>query len=142
MRRLKSQYVDFSRISLYLSAADNKLSTAKKMLAIDEEASYQMAYEAMLKASLGFMLSFGVRPRSLPGHHMTIIEFAEKYLGTEFKSLITMFNRMRRKRHQAIYEVTGFVSATEAERALVTAERYLSAIRHEIRKKNPQLQLL
>lgn len=40
----------------------------KKTLTIDEEAAYQLAYEAMLKGSLGFMLSFGVRPRSLPGH--------------------------------------------------------------------------
>ncbi len=54
----------------------------------------------MLKASLGFMLSFGVRPRSLPGQHVTIIEFAEKHLDSEFENLIAVFDRVRRKRHQ------------------------------------------
>ncbi len=89
----------------------------------------------MLKASLGFMLSFGVRPRSLPGHHMVIIEFAEENLGTEFRNLIALFNRMRRKRHQAIYDVTGLISRLEAEQALATAEEYLVRLRDEIRTK-------
>jgi uncharacterized protein (UPF0332 family) len=92
----------------------------------------------MLKASLGFMLSFGVRPRSLPGHHMVIIEFAEENLGTEFRNLIALFKRMRRKRHQAIYDVTGLISRLEAEQALATAEEYLVKLRDEIRaKKSP-----
>ena len=68
----------------------------------------------MLKGSLGFMLSHGVRPRSLPGHHVTIIEFAEKHLGKEFQSLILMFNRMRRKRHETIYQVSAFISKQES----------------------------
>jgi hypothetical protein len=91
----------------------------------------------MLKASLGFMHSFGVRPRSLPGHHLTIIKFAEEKLGKEFRGLITMFNRMRRKRHQAIYDVAGFISRREAEQALETAERYLTIIQDDIQKRNP-----
>ncbi len=96
----------------------------------------------MLKASLGFMLSFGVRPRSVPGHHVTIIEFAGKYLGMQSKNLIAMFDRMRRKRHQAIYDVTGFISKQEALQALETAEKYLAIVRDEIQKKNPEAKLL
>ena len=96
----------------------------------------------MLKASLGLMLSFGVRPRSLPGHHVTIIEFAGERLGKQFKHLIFMFDRMRRKRNQAIYEVSGFISATEARKALSSADEYINAISDEIQKKNPQIRLL
>jgi uncharacterized protein (UPF0332 family) len=142
MRKLKPQHADFAQISRFLAGAQKKLTAAKRTLEIDEEASYQLAYEAMLKGSLGFMLSFGVRPRSLPGHHVTIIEFAEKHLGREFRSLIAMFDRMRRKRHQAIYDVRGFISKQEAEQALQTAEKYLGIIRKEIEKKNPQARLL
>lgn len=98
MKRLKRQGVDFAQIGRFLAGAEKKLAAAGKTLAIDEEACYQLAYEAMLKASLGFMLSFGYRPRSLPGHHVTIIDFAEKNLGKEFENLILLFNRMRRKR--------------------------------------------
>ncbi len=142
MKRLKPQPLDFGQISRFLRGAEKKLSSAKKILAIDEEASYQLAYEAMLKASLGFMLSFGFRPRSLPGHHITIIAFAERQLGKEFRNLISMFNRMRRKRHAAIYDVSGLISRQEAEQALETAGKYLAAVRDEIEKRNPQARLL
>ncbi len=76
MKRLRPQHIDFNQIKRFVASAEKKLTAAKKTLEIDAEASYQLAYETMLKASLGFMLSFGVRPRSLPGHHVTIIEFA------------------------------------------------------------------
>lgn len=142
MKKLKQQRVDFAQIALFLAGAERKLGAAKKTLTIDEEAAYQLAYEAMLKGSLGFMLSFGVRPRNLLGHHITIIEFAGKRLGKEFRSLISMFNRMRRKRHETIYDVTGLISRHEAEEALKTAEKYLQAIRQEIQKRNPQKKLI
>jgi uncharacterized protein (UPF0332 family) len=142
MRKLKRQQIDFKQVGRFLAGAEKKLAAARKTFSIDEEATYQIAYEAMLKASLGFMLSFGFRPRSLPGHHVTIIEFAEKNHGKEFKSLISMFNRMRRKRHEAIYDVTGLISSREVADALDTAERYIKAIRDEVQKQNPQAKLL
>jgi uncharacterized protein (UPF0332 family) len=142
VKKLKPQQIDFGQIARFLAGAEKKLAAAKKTLEIDEEASYQLAYEAMLKASLGLMLSFGVRPRSLPGHHVTIIEFAGEKLGKEFRGLISMFNRMRRKRNQAIYEVTGLISKDEARQALETAATYLEAIRNEIQKRNPQARLI
>jgi len=132
MRKLRAQPADFDQIGRFVAAAAKKLAAAKKTLAIDEEACYQLAYEAMLKASLGFMLSFGVRPRGLPGHHVTIIEFGREKLGREFEGLMAMFSRMRRKRHQAIYDVAGFISSREAEQALETAKEYLAIIRGEI----------
>jgi len=142
MKKTKPQHADFDQILKFLAGAEKKLGAAKKILALDEEAAYQLAYEAMLKGSLGYMLSFGVRPRSLPGHHITIIDFAEKQLGKEFKSLMAMFNRMRRKRHDTIYDVNAFISKQEAEQALETAAKYLAIIRGEIQKKNPQKGLL
>ena len=137
MKKLKSQQVDFDQVRRFLAGAGKKLTAARKTLEIDEEASYQLAYEAMLKASLGFMLSFGVRPRSLPGHHVTIIEFAGKRLGKSSQKLIAVFDRMRRKRHQALYDVTGFISTQEAKNALEIAEKYLAIIRKETQKRDP-----
>lgn len=137
MKKLKSQQVDFGQVGRFLAGAGKKLTAARKTLEIDEEASYQLAYEAMLKASLGFMLSFGVRPRSLPGHHVTIIEFAGKRLGKGSQKLIAVFDRMRRKRHQALYDVTGFISMQEAKNALEIAEKYLAIIRKETQKRAP-----
>ena len=142
LKKLRPQASDLAQIERFLASAGKKLEAARKTLAIDEEASYQLAYEAMLKASLGFMLSHGFRPRSLPGHHVTIIEFAEQRLGKEFRGLIAMFDRMRRKRHQAIYDVSGFISRLEAEQPLETAKKYLAIIRAAIQTANPQSKLL
>ena len=108
---------------------------------MDEETCYELAYEAMLKASLGLILSHGLRPRSLPGHHVAVIEFAGKHLGEGRKSLIAMFDRMRRKRHAAVYDVTGLITQHEAGQAVATAERYVAIIREELRRSSPHGQL-
>ena len=60
----------------------------------------------------------------------------------QVKSLISMFNRMRRKRHDTIYAVNAFISRGDAEQALATAGKYLAIIRKEIQKSNPQKKLL
>lgn len=141
MKKLKPQEADFEHIKRFIAGAEKKLSAAKKNLAIDEEAAYELAYEAMLKASLGLMLSFGLRPRSLPGHHVAIIEFVAGKLGKEHDAQVSMFDHMRRKRHQAVYDVVGFVSMHEAEEAVASAERYVAVIRDEIGKHDPQARL-
>src|SRR5712664_2824170 len=74
MKKLKPHTVDWVQIERFLASADKKLACAQKILAFDEEARLQQAYEAMLKASLGFMFSHGFRARSQPGHHIAIIE--------------------------------------------------------------------
>src|ERR1700722_11221254 len=76
MKKLKPHTVDWVQIERFLASADKKLASGRKILAFDEEACLQQAYEAMLKASLGLMFSHGVRARSMPGHHIAIIEFA------------------------------------------------------------------
>ena len=67
MKKLKSHKVDWAQIERFLGSADKKLASAQKILAFDEEACLQQAYEAMLRASLGFMFSHGLRARSQPG---------------------------------------------------------------------------
>jgi uncharacterized protein (UPF0332 family) len=127
MRKLKAQPVDWPQIRRFLEGAAKKLNTARRILDIDEEASFQQAYEGMLKASLALMLAHGLRPRSIPGHHVAIIEFVEKKLGKDSRHLIELFDRMRRKRNQALYDVKGFVSKQDAEQALETAAEYLTS---------------
>jgi hypothetical protein len=66
MRKLKRQQIDFKQVGRFLAGAKKKLAAARKTFSIDEEATYQIAYEAMLKASLvlGFRssLSFFLVP--------------------------------------------------------------------------------
>jgi len=91
----------------------------------------------MLKASLGFMFSHGFRARSQPGHHITIIDFVQVRIDKKHARLLTVFDRLRRKRNMALYDDTGFVSHHEAEQALEAARNYLAVIRADITARQP-----
>ena len=132
MKKLQPQKIDWAQIERFLQNAEKKLASAHKILAFDEEASLQQAYEAMLKASLGFMFSYGFRARSQPGHHVAIIEFVEARIDKKHSGLLTVFDRLRRKRNMALYDDTGFVSKHDAEQALEVAREYLGIIRTDI----------
>jgi uncharacterized protein (UPF0332 family) len=132
VKKLKPQKIDWAQIERFLQSAEKKLASAHKILAFDEEACLQQAYEAMLKASLGFMFSHGFRARSQPGHHIAIIEFVQGRIDKRHAGLLTVFDRLRRKRNMALYDDTGFVSRRDAEQALESAREFISVIRADI----------
>jgi uncharacterized protein (UPF0332 family) len=129
LKKVRPHRVDWTQIERFLQSAEKKLASAHKILAFDEEACLQQAYEAMLKASIGFMLSCGFRPRNQLGHHIAIIEFARVRIDKKHAGLITIFDRLRRKRNTALYDDAGFVSHRDAEQALEAARQYLNVIR-------------
>jgi uncharacterized protein (UPF0332 family) len=137
MKKLKPHIVDWLQIERFLASADKKLTSARKILAFDEEACLQQAYEAMLKASLGFMFSHGFRARSQPGHHMAIIDFVRSHIDKRHAGLLVVFDRLRRKRNLALYDDTGFVSKRDAEQALQSARDYLKIVRSDITARKP-----
>ena len=136
MKKLKPHAVDWAQIDRFVASADKKLASARKILAFDEEACLQQAYEAMLKASLGFMFSHGFRARSKPGHHIAIIDFVRSRI-ERHAGLLIVFDRLRRKRNMALYDDTGFVSHRDAEQALESAGDYLKVIRADIAARKP-----
>jgi uncharacterized protein (UPF0332 family) len=137
LKKLKPHIVDWLQIERFLASADKKLTSARKILAFDEEACLQQAYEAMLKASLGFMFSHGFRARSQPGHHMAIIDFVRSHIDKRHAGLLVVFDRLRRKRNLALYDDTGFVSKRDAEQALQSARDYLKIVRSDITARKP-----
>jgi len=137
MKKLKPHTVDWAQIDRFFASADKKLVSAHKILAFDEEACLQQAYEAMLKASLGFMFSYGFRARSQPGHHIAIIDFVRGRIDKKHSALLTVFDRLRRKRNLALCDDTGFVSRHDAEQAVESARQYLEVIRADIAERKP-----
>jgi len=137
VKKLKPQRIDWAQIERFLQSAEKKLASAHKILAFDEEACLQLAYEAMLKASLGFMFSHGFRARSQPGHHIAIIEFVRGRIDKRHGGLLTVFDRLRRKRNMALYDDTGFVSRHDAEQALESARDFIRVIRADIAARKP-----
>jgi hypothetical protein len=91
----------------------------------------------MLKASLGILFSHGSRARSQPGHHIAIIEFVRARLDKKHAGLLTVFDRLRRRRNTALYDDIGFVSRHDAEQALKSARDYLDVIRADIAARKP-----
>jgi len=136
MATTKPQKIDLKQVKRFLADAQKKAAAARKNLAIDEESAYQIAYQAMLKGSLSLMLSHGQRPRAQLGHHVAIIEFARKHLDAKLAPTFALFDRMRRKRNDAFYDIA-IVSDVEAEEAVQTAETFLKAVEADILSRFP-----
>src|ERR1700732_2528119 len=111
MKKLKPHKVDWGQIDRFLASADKKLASAHKILAFDEEACLQQAYEAMLKASLGFMFSHGFRARSYPSHHIAIIDFVRARIDKKHAGLI-MVSTASEERETWLYTTTSGSSRT------------------------------
>ena len=90
----------------------------------------------MIKGSLALMLSHSKRPRKQLGHHIAIIEFARENLAGCAAEMFLLFDRMRRKRNDAFYDIA-LISDTEAHEAVTTAEAYLRSVSIEIDKRTP-----
>ena len=90
----------------------------------------------MPKASLALMLSHGQRPRVQLGHHVAIIEFAQKHLDKTHAALFALFDRMRRKRNEAFYDIA-LIGDEEAVDAVVAAEKYVQIIDKDIQTRFP-----
>jgi len=142
MKVLTNERIDFEQINGFLRSAATKLKKAGQIISLDEQIGFQTAYEAMLRASLGFLLSYGKRPRNMVGHHKVVIEFVAERLGSEYSALMHSFDVMRRKRNEAIYEPISTITETEAAEALRIANQLLKVVIEDIHTRNPQQKLL
>jgi uncharacterized protein (UPF0332 family) len=136
MNKTKPQRIDPKQVKQFFADAQKRTSAARKNLAIDAETAYQIAYEAMIKGSLALMLSHGQRPRKQLGHHIAIIEFAQKNLPGCPAGTFALFDRMRRKRNDAFYDIA-LVSDTEAQEAVAAAEAYLHLVEADLKLRVP-----
>lgn len=133
------QKVDFKQINSILKKSYKTHQSATLTLATDQEASFTLAYESMLKTSLALMLSFGYRPKVQLGHHKILVSFAKSIL-KEFLPVIATYDRMRQKRNKLIYDVNS-VSMTEAKQALLVSKKYFDIVERKISDDNPQQKL-
>ena len=132
----KPQPTNPNQVRQFLADAHKKAAAARKNLEIDEETAHQTAYEAILKASLALMLSHGQRPRAQLGHHVAILEFARKHLDPAQDPIFDLFDRMRRKRNTAFYDLA-IISDVEAEDAVRAANDYLKVVAADIQIRIP-----
>lgn len=101
-------------------------------MAEDWDWAFSIAYNAVLQAARAFMYSQGFRPVTEQGHKNTFV-FVREALGDEFASLVGYFDRMRTKRNQAIYDVAGLITETEARGILEKAVQFVDIVKARVR---------
>lgn len=137
---IKKQNPDFKQIGHQLKRAQKDLKTAQANLLIDLTWSFAIAYHAMVRAGRALMYSKGYLPTAKQSHK-TVVEFAELILGVEYAGLIGHFNRMRRQRHDFIYDSKNHITAQEAKSSIETAKKLIEEIIILVKKANPEKEL-
>jgi len=122
--------VDKKKVEDALKLAERDLKTAKKILPDNTDWAFSIAYNSMLQAGRALMFSKGYRP-SGDAQHVSVVKFAEAVLGKN-QDIIVVFDRLRRKRHTAVYDEAGRIAETEANNALKWAEQFLEAVKRII----------
>jgi uncharacterized protein (UPF0332 family) len=130
-KRIRKIKVPPSEIKRVLERARRDLNTASKVLPEDSDWGFAIAYNAILQASRAYMFYMGYRPASAEGHKNTFA-FMYEALGEDYRETISWFDRMRNKRHQAMYDEAGIITETEARQILRQATEYVSLIKAKI----------
>ena len=100
----------------------------------DYDWSFSISYNAMLQAGRALMFSEGFRPRG-EYKHVSVIDFVKKRFGKEFAdNILFMFNKIRKKRHIAVYEQVNIISEDEAKNAFETAEHFVNKVKEILKK--------
>ena len=107
----------------------------------DLEAAYQLLYDGMLHSALAYVVGDGSQP-DIRGKHKTLIDYVAHALGNRYESKMQFYDRMRRRRHQFLYE-PGPYHCTEKEIADAESivREFIELISSKIREKNPQKEL-
>jgi uncharacterized protein (UPF0332 family) len=137
---VKKIKINFKQAYNYLLRSKKDLSTSRANLNIDEEWAHTIAYHAVLRAGMALMMSFGYRPKG-KDQHKTIVQFTDIVFRKKVKELIGKFDRMRRKRHNFIYEPDKPIPRQEAEEALKDSEELIRQIWLVVKERDPQKRL-
>jgi uncharacterized protein (UPF0332 family) len=117
-----------------LQLAERDIKTSQKIVAEDWDWAFSIAYNAILQAGRALMFYKGYRPTSGEGAHLAVVQFAEVTFGKTFENEISLFNKMRQKRHKVIYDVAGIISQHEARQAFKFAKKFVRTIKEYIEK--------
>jgi uncharacterized protein (UPF0332 family) len=136
--RLKPCPVDWKRVNRFVKRAKQDLRSAKVLKSVDLEGAYEFLYDSMLHGGLAYLASRGIQP-DIRAKHKTVIDYMAFALPKRYESKVQFYDRMRKKRHQLIYD-PGPMGCTEKEFAEAerVAEEFLKLIESAIRSENPQ----
>jgi len=130
-RRIHRHRASTEEIDRLLDLADRDIRLARRTIAEDWDWAFSIAYNAVLQASRAYMYSRGYRPAAEQGHKNTFA-FLRATLGDDLASTIGYFDRMRKKRNQAIYDAAGLITESEARSILAHTIRFVDIVKGQI----------
>lgn len=129
--RIRPTEISRPEIDRAMKRAARDLKLARKIMSEDWDWGFAVTYNAILQASRAYMFSQGYRPASAEGHKNTFA-FMHIALGKDCEDLITYFDRMRSKRNQALYDLAGIITETEARNLFAKATDFVKLIREKL----------
>jgi len=125
-RVIEPSDVEPDEIAGLMRVAQRDIVTASSLVQTDLDWAFAVAYNAILQSSVAFIASHGFRPHSRNKHFNTF-RFMSAALPDE-SDTISRLQRFRKKRHAAVYEQPGLISAQEALDIIEFAGRYVGMI--------------
>lgn len=101
--KIKKQKPHLDQIRVLLEKAEKDIAVGNKVLEIDLETSFTLAYNSMLKAGRALVLSKGFRTDD-GAQHKTTVDFCAFQVTKDKSDLIDIFDRMRRNRNTMTYD--------------------------------------
>jgi hypothetical protein len=117
-----TQYLKNARHDLKIAQADPH-----------HEVRFTYSYQALIKIAIGLVASQGYKVRSIPGHHIKLLERLSELL--EDPDVLAGGDAMRRKRNDDFYGEGVLITEKEAADYLRLVQRILKKAEHLIRNK-------
>lgn len=130
-RRIHRERVSPAEIQRALKRAEQDMQTAQMVMNHDWDWGFAITYNAVLQASRAYMFSQGYRPASAQGHKNTFA-FMSLAMGKDYKNTITYFDRMRKKRNKAVYDIAGLITESEVKTLFTMATEFIDLIREKL----------
>ena len=114
-----------------MDIARRDIALAESILDESLDWSYSIAYNAVLQACRAYMFHQEYRPTTSEAHKATLA-FMQIAVEEPIKKTVSYFDRVRKKRHRAVYDEVGLVSEKEARQLLKKAREFISYIKDRI----------
>ena len=122
----KFKFTD-KQIRKYFNNATKDFKIAKEDQHLEVKFTY--SYSSLIKSAMAIIAKIGFKVRSVPGHHVKLIEKLSDLL--EDETIFEMGNAMRMKRNEDFYGEGIYVSEKEATEFLLFVEDVI----HTVQKK-------
>ncbi len=120
------------QINQYLNNALRDINIAKSDN--NPEVKFIFSYNALIKAGIALIANTGkVKVRSIPGHHVIILEKMSELLKDE--TVMNIGNAMRMKRNEDLYSGGIFISIKESVEYTELASKMIMKIKKMIKDK-------